>query len=127
MIVRALRDILGTDRDVDTPRWASRRLLLKADGMGFSMHDTLVRAGTETEIWYKHHLEACYCVEGRGTLEMLPAGPTHRIEPGTLYALDGHERHRLRADSDLRLVCVFAPALTGREVHDAEGTYPLLG
>jgi L-ectoine synthase len=59
MIVRTLEEILGTERDVRTARWASRRLLPKADGMGFSMHDTLVRAGSETEIWYKHHLEAC--------------------------------------------------------------------
>jgi hypothetical protein len=24
------------------------------------------------------------------------------------------------------MVCVFTPALTGREVHDADGAYPLL-
>jgi L-ectoine synthase len=126
MIVRTLGEILGTERDVRTARWESRRLLLKADGMGFSMHDTLVRAGSETEIWYKHHLEACYCVEGEGEIEVLGTGRVHPIRPGTLYALDGHEKHRLRAHTDLRLICAFNPALTGREVHDAEGTYPLL-
>jgi L-ectoine synthase len=126
MIVRTLAEILGTDRDVRTPRWESRRLLLKGDRMGFSMHDTLVRAGSETEIWYQHHLEACYCIEGEGELLELATGRIHPIRPGTLYALDGHEKHRLRARTDLRLICAFNPALTGREVHDAEGTYPVL-
>jgi L-ectoine synthase len=32
----------------------------------------------------------------------------------------------VRADSDLRMVCVFDPPCTGRETHDDEGTYPLL-
>jgi hypothetical protein len=43
-----------------------------------------------------------------------------------LYVLDGNERHELHAETDLRMVCVFTPALTGREVHDADGAYPLL-
>jgi L-ectoine synthase len=40
--------------------------------------------------------------------------------------LDGHERHELHAETDLRMVCVFTPALTGQEVHDEDGAYPLL-
>ena len=28
--------------------------------------------------------------------------------------------------SDLRLVCVFTPALTGNETHDIDGSYPIL-
>jgi hypothetical protein len=81
MIVRTLAEILGTERDVRTERWESRRLLLKADRMGFSMHDTRVRAGSETEIWYRHHREACYCVEGDGELEVLATGRVHPIRP----------------------------------------------
>jgi L-ectoine synthase len=127
VIVRSLRDIIGTERDVEAPNghWASRRLLLKEDGMGFSLHDTTVRAGTETHIWYRHHLEAVYCVAGRGEIENLETSTTHPIQNGTLYALDGHERHYLRAFEDMRLICVFSPPLTGREIHDEEGTYPL--
>jgi L-ectoine synthase len=39
--------------------------------------------------------------------------------PGTLYALDQHDAHFLVASphEDLRLVCVFSPALNGDEVH----------
>ena len=74
MIVRQLQDIVNTERDVTTDIWASRRHLLRDDGMGFSLHETTVFAGTQTHIWYKHHLEAVYCIEGRGEVELIPAG-----------------------------------------------------
>jgi L-ectoine synthase len=126
MIVRTLDEIIGGVRDVhaDNGNWVSRRFLLKDDGMGFSFHETTIFAGTETHLWYKHHLEAVYCVGGEGEIEDLETGITHPIRDGTLYALDGNERHRLRAFSDLRLVCAFNPPVTGREVHDADGSYP---
>jgi L-ectoine synthase len=125
MIVRRLIDILNTERDIRTKAWASRRLLLQRDGMGFSMHETTIYAGTQTHIWYKHHLEAVYCVEGSGEVELIPSGEVFRIRPGTMYALDKHDRHFLRADpdGDMRLVCTFTPALVGDEVHDADGVY----
>jgi L-ectoine synthase len=126
MIVRKLGELLGTDRDVDVANWTSRRFLLKGDGMGFSMHDTIIKAGTETFIWYAHHLEAVYCIEGSGEVELVDSGKVYPIEPGTLYALDGHEKHFLRARTQMRMVCVFNPALTGQEVHDEEGVYPLV-
>jgi L-ectoine synthase len=127
MIVKHLEDIIRTEDDVDTPTWNARRLLLKKDGMGFSLHDTVIKAGTETMIWYKNHLEAVYCIEGEGEIEVA-GGETYPIRPGTLYALDGHEKHYLRAYSGgpMRMVCVFNPPLTGREVHDEEGAYPLV-
>ncbi len=40
--------------------------------------------------------------------------------------LDGHERHRVTAETDLRMICVFTPPVTGEEVHDENGAYPLL-
>lgn len=125
MIVRKLDDMKGTDQEVDTPNWTSRRLLLKRDGMGFSMHDTLIKRGTETAIWYKNHLEAVYCIEGKGEIETVSDGRVHEIGPGTLYALDQHDRHVLRAQTQLRMICVFNPPLTGQEVHDEEGAYPI--
>jgi len=32
----------------------------------------------------------------------------------------------VRAKTDLRMACVFNPPVTGREVHDEHGVYPLL-
>lgn len=126
MIVKKLDDILGTEHEVKGGNWTSRRLILGDAQMGFSMHDTLIHAGTETLIWYKNHLEAVYCIEGKGEIELLPDGPTYPIEPGTLYALDGHEKHLLRADTEMRMICTFNPPLTGQEVHDEDGVYPAI-
>jgi L-ectoine synthase len=126
MIVRQLDDIVGTDLDVAAPTWNSRRLLLAGDGQRFSLHDTVLHAGTVTDMWYQNHVEAVYCIEGTGTLTNRETGEEHQLAPGTLYVLDGHERHTVRADTDLRTVCVFDPPVTGREVHDENGTYPLL-
>ena len=35
-----------------------------------------------------------------------------------------HDRHILRAAKTMRLICIFNPALTGKEVHDENGGYP---
>jgi L-ectoine synthase len=126
MIIRSLDSVVGTERDVEAPTWRSRRLLLASDGMGFSLHETLIAAGTETRMWYRNHLEAVYCIGGEGTLEDLETGEVHPIVEGTMYALDRHDRHVLRAATEMRMVCVFNPPCTGREVHDGDGAYPLL-
>jgi L-ectoine synthase len=126
MIVRTLVEIEGTHRDVHADTWRSRRLLLARDGQSFSMHDTVLDAGTETAMWYAHHVEAVYCVGGDGELVNEETGQTHPLADGTLYLLDGHEHHRVRAHTDLRMVCVFTPPVTGAEVHDDDGAYPLI-
>jgi len=124
VIVRDLAEVEGTARDVDTPNWRSRRLLLASDGMGFSLHDTVIRSGTETPMEYKHHLEAVYCIAGEGEIEVPSEGRTYALRPGVVYALDRHDRHVLRAHSELRMVCVFNPPVTGTEVHGEDGAYP---
>ena len=127
MLVTRLAEIQGTERDVRGPNFRSRRLLLAGEGMGFSFHDTVLFAGSVTPMWYRNHLEAVYCIEGEGELEETVSGRVHRIAPGTLYALDEHDRHVLRATTDLRMICVFNPPLWGGEVHEEDGSYPLLG
>lgn len=64
MIVKTVEEIKGTEAEVSTPNWISRRLLLKKDYMGFSFHETIVYAGTATPMQYLNHLEAVYCLEG---------------------------------------------------------------
>ena len=126
MIIRRLEELQGTDREVNAKTWVSKRLLLKSDGMGFSFHVTTLHAGTETHMWYKNHLEAVLCVEGEGEIEDLGTGEKHLITPGTMYALNNHDRHILRARCNLKMVCVFNPPCTGQESHDEDGAYPLL-
>ena len=124
MIVKTLDDVIGTEHDVNGGTLTSRRLIQRDAGMGFSMNDTLIHAGTETLIWYKNHLEAVYCIEGEGEIELLPDGPTYQIRAGTFYALNGNEKHLLRARKEMRMICTFNPPLTGAEVHDEDGAYP---
>ena len=124
MIIRSLDGVVGTDRDLAGDGWRSRRLLLAADGMGYSLNDTVVAPGEELTLEYRHHLEACYCIEGEAEITDLASGERHRIMPGTLYALDRHDRHLLRTDAGVRLVCVFNPPLTGSEPHVDGGYLP---
>lgn len=120
----SLASIEGSERDVATDSWRSRRLLLADDDRGYSLHDTLVYAGSELRLHYTNHVEAVYCIEGTGAVINEDSGEHHPLEPGTLYVLDNHDPHVLRAREQLRTVCVFTPAVTGREVHDEEGRFP---
>ncbi|SIS38513.1 ectoine synthase [Salimicrobium flavidum] len=128
MRVIKLEDILGTEQEVKADTWESRRLVLKKDGMGYSVHDTIIKAGTETHIWYQNHLEAVYCIQGEGEVETLKDGKVHPIKKNEIYILDEHDEHLLRAyeGEDMRMVCVFLPAITGQETHDENGVYPVL-
>lgn len=126
MIVRTLQDCRDTSRRVDGETWNSVRLLLKSDDVGFSFHITTIYANTKTTMHYKNHFEAVYCIAGKGEIEELETGIIFSIEPGTLYVLNKHDRHELRAHSELQLACVFNPPLNGTEVHDASGAYPLV-
>ncbi|MFC4402109.1 ectoine synthase [Gracilibacillus xinjiangensis] len=125
MKVVKLQDILGTEHDVDGGNWVSRRLINKDVGMGYSVNDTIIKAGTETHIWYKNHLETVYCIEGEGEVVTLSDNKVWPINKDTLYALDKNDEHLLRAKTDMRMVCVFNPPLTGNEVHDENGVYPV--
>jgi len=126
MIVRKLTELTGSDREVAAETWTSRRLLLADDAMGFSLHDTLIHAGTTTDIHYQTHLEAFYCFAGKCLVRVVDTGEVYEIESGTMYALDGHEKHLLIADTPMRMICVFNPPLVGPETHDENGVYPLV-
>jgi L-ectoine synthase len=126
MIVRTLNDVIGSDREVSGSTWTSRRLLLRDDRMGFSLHDTLIHAGTTTHMEYRHHLEAVYCIEGKGSVQLVSSGKVFPITAGTIYALDKHDKHVLVAEETMRMICVFNPPLSGKETHDASGAYPPL-
>jgi len=129
MIVKHLDQLIGTAADVDTEQWASRRFILASDKLGYSVTDTLIKEGAELEMEYRNHIETVYCFEGEGEIEDLATGTVHPIRPGTLYALNLHDRHILRANkgSHMRMVCVFNPPLTGAEVHDETGAYAAPG
>ncbi len=127
MIVRTLDEAAGSERRIVSPdgNWESTRMLLKNDNMGFSFHITTIYKGADFRMHYQNHLESVYCVSGRGEVETLADGRKYPIEPGTLYILDKHDEHMLRAFEEMQMACVFNPPLSGKEVHNAEGAYEL--
>ncbi|WPZ15715.1 ectoine synthase [Nitratireductor rhodophyticola] len=127
MIVRNLNEAKNTERHVHSEGWDSVRLLLKSDEMGFSFHITTIHAGAELHMHYKNHLECVYCVDGTGSIEDCATGEVHKIRPGVMYALDKHDKHILRADAEKPMImaCTFNPPVSGKEVHQADGSYAL--
>ncbi|MFD4368153.1 ectoine synthase [Rhodococcus sp. NPDC058521] len=128
MIVRTTDEITDTDRDVaaENGNWRSKRIVLGGDKVGFSFHETVIKAGTVNEFHYANHIEAVWLVEGTGKLVDLDNDKTYDLGPGSMYLLNGHERHRVEPDTEMRMLCVFNPPVTGREVHDENGVYPLI-
>ncbi|MBO6853209.1 MAG: ectoine synthase [Marivivens sp.] len=125
MIVRDFNALMNTDRVVSDAQWTSVRMLLADDGMGFSFHITFLEAGSEHEFEYKNHFESVYCMQGKGSITDHATGETHEIKPGVMYALNEHDRHTLRAEEELVMACVFNPPVTGREVHQEDGSYAI--
>lgn len=126
MKVINLNDLDGTENDVEHGNWRSRRFVLAKDGVGFSFHDTHLKAGTESEFWYANHVECVYVYEGTGTLVNRETGEEFELKPGTMYLLDKHDQHTVKPTTDIHCACVFNPPVTGREVHDEDGVYPLI-
>lgn len=127
MIVRNLSEAEKTSRRVVSPEgnWETVRLALKNDNMGFSFHITTIYKGADFQMHYQNHLESVYCISGKGEVETLADGKKYPIEPGTIYLLDKHDKHILRAFEEMKMACVFNPPLHGKEVHNAEGAYEL--
>ncbi|AUO23395.1 MULTISPECIES: ectoine synthase [Pseudomonas] len=119
MFVRHKSDIENTAHFVEWGAGTSHRLLTEKDGMGYTVCHTVVRAGTESLLQYRNHLEACYCIAGEGEVEDMD-GNVYPIRPGDIYALDQHDCHYLRGgkEQDLVLVSVFNPPLKGDERHN---------
>jgi len=126
MIVRTIDECTDNERDIKTPGWRSRRVILADENPGFSVHETILYAGTENTFWYANHIEAVFVVEGKGTITNDDNGEVHQLAPGSLYLLNNHDHHTVRPETDIRTVCVFNPPVTGREVHDENGAYPLI-
>ena len=126
MILRKLNDVKGTEHHKQTDSWDSTRMLLAKDGMGFGFNITTMYANTETKIHYLNHLECVYCISGEAEIVDLELGITHAIETGSMYALNNHDQHIARCKTDLVIACVFLPGLSGNEIHDTSGSYPIL-
>lgn len=123
MQIKKIKDIVGTSRDVKFNGGNSQRLLLESDNMGFSFFKTIIPKGGPYNWHYKYHLEACYCLKGKGIITDLSTNEKFDIEPETLYVLDNHDNHTFEALEDVILISVFNPPLSGLETHDENNSY----
>lgn len=101
----------------------SYRAILKSDNMGFALMKTVIPTGGPHHWHYKNHLEACYCIKGRGEITDLKTGVKALIVPDVIYVLDNHDDHTFEAFEDTVLISIFNPPLTGKENHDSDGNY----
>lgn len=101
----------------------SFRAILEKDNMGFSVMKTVVPIGGPHHWHYVNHLEACYCIKGRGILTELETGVRHMITPDVVYVVNNHDDHTFEALEDTVLISIFNPPLKGQEKHDENGHY----
>lgn len=123
MKTKSIKSCINTNRDVKGIGFRSIRPLLERDGLGFSIHKTIINEGGPYHWHYKHHLEACFCVDGYGELQNLATGEVFNIEPDTLYILDQNDNHTFTALTNVILISVFNPPITGNEIHQKDGSY----
>ena len=76
--------------------WRAQRLLVRDDGLGFSLSETTVEAGAEMNLWYKHHQEACFVIDGEAELTERDTGSrrtvsvrARRTHPSTIGTRSG--------------------------------------
>lgn len=123
MKVLRIEELKGTERDVKFKEGTSLRFLLESDNMGFGIHKTIIPKGQKGHWHYKHHLEACYCIKGSGTLVNLKTKERHSITVDDCYVLDNHDDHTFEALEDVVLISVFNPPCNGTEIHRKDGSY----
>lgn len=123
MQILKISDIKGTEREVQGDGFTSLRVLLECDNMGFSLHKTIIPKGEPRHWHYKYHLEACYCISGRGMITNLDNNEVHVITPDTIYVLDHYDNHLFEAKEDTVLISIFNPPVKGTEIHKEDGSY----
>ena len=126
MKVKTIESLIGTDRDVKGTGFQSIRIALERDGLGFSMHKTIIKKGGPYHWHYKHHVEACYCICGQGVIKNLATGELNKIKPDSVYICDRHDDHTFEALTEVTLICIFNPPVTGRETHQDDGSYAIV-
>jgi L-ectoine synthase len=130
MLIRSFKDVEAAGRVIPISHGNSTavRVLLKSDGLGFSLSEARCGAGKSSNLWYKNHWEANYVRAGRGTLTDRTTGEVWQLSPGTLYCVGPNDKHTVSNSADpLRIVSVFNPPIKGLETHDDDGSYPPTG
>lgn len=101
----------------------SFRAILESDNMGFALMKTVIPKGGPHHWHYQNHLEACYCIKGKGEIVDLATGLKHLITPDVVYVLNNYDDHTFEALEDTVLISIFNPPLKGHEKHNENGVY----
>ena len=100
MLIRTLRETRASDRNVQSDGWESARLLLKDDGMGFSMHVTTLNAGLASHAPHTHPNEEVVILK-EGRLEVFANGETRVVGPGAVMFMASNQPHAVRNVGDV--------------------------
>ena len=124
MFVKTLEGLRAAGREKVVAGGSARsiRILLQEDNVGFTLSDVNLKAGNKNTLWYKHHWEANYILQGSGEVSDLTTGESWPMQPGMMYIVGPTDRHSMHAHTDLHLISIFNPPLQGDELHDDEGT-----
>lgn len=125
MKIVKINQLINTDREVKGVGFTSIRALLEKDKMGFSLHKTIIPKGGPYHWHYKNHLEACYCIQGKGVIKDLNTGFEDIITQDVVYVLDNHDNHTFEALEDTILISIFNPPVKGTETHNQDGSYSI--
>ncbi len=127
MLVRTKETMEAQGRlvSINQGKSSAFRMLNASDGMGFSLSEARGQPGGEANLWYKNHWEANYVRQGTGTLTNRTTGETWKLEPGVLYCVGPTDKHHIHntGGEGMRIISVFNPPLSGKESHDADGSY----
>lgn len=130
MLIRSFQEVEAAGKVISISHGKSTavRVLVKSDGLGFSLSEARCGAGNRSRLWYKNHWEANYVRAGRGSLINLQTDESWSLYPGVLYCVGPDDRHSVvNTDDPLRIVSIFNPPIEGMETHDGDGAYPPTG
>jgi L-ectoine synthase len=131
MLIRSMREVEAAGKliVINHGEASACRVLLKADGVGFSVSEARMKTGAIANLWYKNHWEANYVRSGTAMLEDIVGGRSWTLKAGDLYLVGPADRHRMTALSKevFRVVSVFNPPIAGNETHDADNSYAASG
>lgn len=125
MKIIRIKELEDTERAVPFNGGISFRALLEKDNMGFSLHKTVIPRGGPYNWHYKNHLEACYCIKGKGEIVDLTTNVRTLITPDVIYVLNNHDNHTFEALEDTVLISIFNPPVKGTETHNEDGSYSI--
>ena len=129
-----LDDIVDTERDVDWTTGRSRRFLNKIDGFNLTITNTTADAYTKSNLEYKNHFETVIWYHGKGNYQWDEGKMKQEFDLQyqndddanlnlVAMVMNKHDAHVVNIeDKKSFCVCVFSPALIGRETHNLNDT-----